>query len=272
MMQKNHLYVKIGMTINQEVVRTKCIIITGTSRGLGAAIAAKLLNPDNMLFCISRQENIRLINHARPENCPLEYLKVDLANLSNINALMGEIIQNRTGLNFTGYYLVNNAGMINPIKPIGKCTDEEIIANVTINSLAPLLLANSFIKHTNQFHGDKRIINISSGAGCNPHFGLGAYCSSKAALNMFTRCVGIEQKQQEYPVKIWALTPGIMDTDMQADIRGATRENFSESARFIELKNAGRLRTAEFVADKVIKLLFGEDLFVPGSLIDIRDL
>ena len=65
----------------------------------------------------------------------------------------------------------------------------------------------------------KRILNISSGAGRNPYEGWGAYCTTKAGLDHFSRVVAMEQANEQYPVEIVSIAPGIIDTDMQATIR-----------------------------------------------------
>ena len=88
------------------------------------------------------------------------------------------------------------------MKPIEKAESEQFITNVHINLLAPMILTSTFMKYTKDWKVDKRVINISSGAGKNPYFGWGAYCTTKAGVNMFTQCVATEEVEKEYPVKL----------------------------------------------------------------------
>ena len=62
-----------------------------------------------------------------------------------------------------------------------------------------MILTSTFMKHTKDWKVDKRVINISSGAGKNPYFGWGAYCTAKAGVNMFTQCVATEEVEKNIP-------------------------------------------------------------------------
>ena len=67
----------------------------------------------------------------------------------------------------------------------------------------------------------RRVVNISSGAASSPYAGWSVYCASKAGLDHFTRCVGLEQRGQAFPVTCIALAPGVIDTGMQEVIRAS---------------------------------------------------
>ncbi len=71
-----------------------------------------------------------------------------------------------------------------------------------------MLLSSAFIKHTKDWNVDKRIINISSGAAQNPYFGWAAYCTTKAGVNMLTKCIALEETDKKYPVKVISFAPG----------------------------------------------------------------
>ncbi len=250
--------------------KIKCIIVTGTSRGLGEALVVKLLNKSNILFTISRNDNEKLAFLAKKQSSKLANIKFDLNNLLEIEGLIEKIINDTEKLDIDGYYLINNAGILAPIKPIDKCLSGEIIKNFNVNALAPMIMTSCFIKMTNKFNVEKRVINISSGAGKKPYYGWGSYCSSKAAIDMFTRCIGVEQVNRKHPVKIISFAPGIIDTDMQAEIRRTKKEDFDQLERFVEFKEIGKLKSADFVAGKVIDLLYDEEI-ISGSLIDINE-
>nr|MDA3886122.1 SDR family NAD(P)-dependent oxidoreductase [Candidatus Delongbacteria bacterium] len=130
---------------------------------------------------------------------------------------------------------------------------------------------SKFIERTLNYSCEKRIINISSGAAKKPYDGWSTYCSSKAALDMLTRCVNVEQNKKEFPVNVISFDPGIMDTEMQNDIRQSNKEDFSQLSRFIDFKENGALLSAEFVADKVIEVL-SSDNFQTGEFIKVWDM
>lgn len=244
------------------------IIITGASKGLGYSIAKGLISKDNHLFCISRKKNESLTNAAQANNCLLDYYEYDLTDASGLDGLMQSIFDDISIKDGDTICLINNAGIVTPIKPADKCTSEEIAKNVAVNAIAPMILTSLFAKHTRDFKIEKRVINISSGAGKKPYYGWSIYCGSKAAVDLFTRCVSLEQQAREYPVKIISFAPGIVDTDMQQEIRSAAKEDFEQLERFVAFKNDGKLSRPEDVAEKVIGLIFDEE-FLDGGVIDI---
>jgi benzil reductase ((S)-benzoin forming) len=245
-------------------------IITGTSRGLGEAIAKKLLNANNFLICISRTRNYRLIDLAQEQKCKLTYIEFDLNKVNELDSLMKGVFKEVEQKNIESIHLVNNAGTVKPVKALEKHTAEEIINSFNVNIVSQALITSKFIEMTATFNCEKRIINISSGAAKKSYDGWSCYCSSKAALEMLTRCVSVEQNTKQFPVKILSFDPGIIDTDMQKEIRQSKIEDFSQLERFIDYKDKGKLLTTEFVAGKVIELL-QENSFPSGESIRIWD-
>lgn len=248
----------------------KCFIITGTSRGLGEALATQLIRDDHAVICIARNTNDALSKTAKERGAYLRQIAFDLNQVDEISAMVRDIIGDSFPAILDGYYLINNAGMLEPIKPLDRCESHEIAKNMTTNAVAPMVLTSTFIRVLEDVRCDKRVLNISSGAGRKPYDGWSCYSSSKAAIDMFTRCVALEQERREYPVKILSFAPGIVDTAMQGLIRTAKEEDFPQLQRFIDFKKNGKLRSPEFVADVIIKLLW-DDGISNGSLIDISE-
>ncbi len=246
-------------------------IVTGTSRGLGEALAYKLLDDNNHLICISRKKNMSLIAEAEKKNCQIQYYEYDLEDLTGLDALAVHIIKDIQEENADSISLINNAGILDPIKPIGKCASADIIRNINVNEIAPMIFTSLFINMFENFKCKKVIVNISSGAGKHPYYGWGCYCSSKAAIDMYTRTVGIEQMTKNNPVRIVAFAPGIIDTDMQAQIRQSSAEDFIQVERFKGFKESGALREPGIVAQKVIDIIMN-DRIETGAIIDIKDL
>ena len=246
-------------------------IITGTSKGLGESIAKKLISSDNYLFCISRTRNGELTCEAERNNCPIEYLEYDLELLEGIDHIIEKIFKNIKPSEANSICLINNAGVLDPIKPIGKCKSSDITSNMKINAIAPMVLSSQFISQTEKFECKRVIVNISSGAGKHPYFGWGCYCSSKAAIDMFTKCVGVEQVNKKNPVKIISFSPGIIDTGMQNQIRQSRVEDFTQVEKFKKFKEDRVLKEPDFVAEKVIKLIEKKEVD-SGTLLDIEKL
>lgn len=249
----------------------KNFIITGTSRGLGKALAKALIEEKHQVFCISRNKDPELMDFAKKNPGNLEFFEFDLADKEAIRPLMKEIFQKIALDKTDGVFLVNNAGILAPAKRLEDCKDEEILNNLQVNLGAPLILTSAFINLTQGFKGDKKVINISSGAGKKPHYGWSNYCAAKAGVNLFTQSVGLEQEKSEYPVKILSLAPAIMDTKMQEEIRSLDKKDFQELEKFKNYKKEGKLLDTEIVAEKVKELLLTGN-FEQGELLDVREL
>ncbi|MED1115285.1 (S)-benzoin forming benzil reductase [Bacillus paramycoides] len=246
------------------------VIITGTSQGLGEAIAAQLLEKNTTIISISRRENKELAKLAKQKNSHCIFHSLDLQDVHNLETHFNEIFSSIKKDTVSSIHLINNAGTVAPMKPIEKSESELLITNVHINLLAPMILTSTFMKHTKNWKVEKRVINISSGAGKNPYFGWGAYCTTKAGVNMFTQCVATEEVEREFPVKIVAFAPGVVDTNMQKQIRGANKEDFTNLDRFTALKAEGKLLSPEYVAKAIRNLLETKD-FPQGEVIRIDE-
>lgn len=244
-------------------------IITGTSRGLGQALAKKLLQTNNNLICLSRKRNTALMDYAKEKGCPLRYIPCDLGQVDQLDEIVDQIFEGISLKKGDSIYLINNAGTVNPIGPAENNKAADISDCFHINTLAPIILTSKFISKTTHYDCIKRVLNISSGAGRNPYDGWSCYCSTKAAVDMFTKCVAIEQEKRVYPVQIMSLAPGVIDTDMQSVIRQSSENDFSQLEKFIGLKESGRLMSPDLVAEKIIDLILSR--FVQGGILDIRD-
>lgn len=225
--------------------------ITGTSRGLGKAFAEHLLEtPDNKVIGISRQKTIEHPNY--------NHFYIDLTDPQAVSNFKFELHSNAKKI-----FLINNAGALGFIKPIGKLNADTIIKNYTLNLIAPSILTNAFIACYNTTDAEKIIVNISSGAGKNPIDGWAFYCASKAGLDMFSRVVDSEQKirstQPQESIhkgfKIFSIAPGVVDTEMQMEIRKASKEDFSRIDDFIQYKTGNQLASPQIVSQKYIKVL-----------------
>lgn len=248
----------------------KYFIVTGTTRGLGEAIVLELLDRQHCLFCISRQENPILLEEARNKQCTLYYITCDLNDIHRLSQVMEEIFQKIDRTDCQGLYLVNNAGVVDPIKPVERCDDTDMISNIHVNLMAPMLLTSAFVRLGSDYSGKKRVLNISSGAGKNPYYGWSSYCSAKAGLDLFTRCASLEAQEQNTGVEYMAFAPGIVDTGMQARIRETEAKDFIQVERFIDFKESGVLLAPEMVAGLVAQLLLHKE-WGENPVVDIRE-
>jgi benzil reductase ((S)-benzoin forming) len=133
-----------------------------------------------------------------------------------------------------------------------------------------MVITNVFLNKTEYVEAEKCIVNVSSGAANRAISGWSSYCSTKAGLDMFTKTVGLEQQQKQFPTTVISFSPGIMDTTMQTTIRSKTEKEFESVQTFQAYKEEGMLRTPTFVAEALLKFL-KEDL-INGEIYDIKQL
>jgi benzil reductase ((S)-benzoin forming) len=127
-----------------------------------------------------------------------------------------------------------------------------------------------FLSRTEKLTLPRRIINISSGAATAPYAGWGCYCSTKAGLEMLTRCAAAEQIQRDQPAHICAVAPGVLDTDMQRQVRETTAALFPRRQKFVRLHETGALATPLSVARRLLALDEAGHL-EPGRCHDLRE-
>ena len=219
-------------------------IITGGSKGLGAAIIRQLLAARSCgsLHFPQRERDLAPRGAAHGRSADLPRLRLGANRKAWIRS-WSESSANMDGV--ASITLINNAGMLEPMTSIGRADPDDLQRSLQVNLVAPAVLTNSFIRLTQAWPIMKRVVGISSGAGRKPYPGWGAYCTAKAGLDMLTRCVGVEQLNQPHPVLICSVAPGVVDTDMQREIRAASEEDFPQVGRFVQLKEQGELRSPE---------------------------
>lgn len=236
----------------------KKAIVTGHSKGLGAGITAALLTEGYNVLGLSRS--------ALPGfESGLEQVALDLGDADALLAWLdgGELESFLEGAESA--LLVNNAGIVEPIAPLGRQGAAAIARAVTVNISAALVLADAFAASSADI-ADRRLAHISSGAGRHAYTGWSVYCATKAALDHHANGV----HEDALPgMKIESLAPGVIDTGMQSTIRGSSVEDFALRAQFVELKETGALADPETVGAKIVAHMIGEK-FGTETITDIR--
>lgn len=245
------------------------VILTGHSQGLGAALAAALLARGDQVLALSRSGNPEL---AQAFGAGLTERSVDLSDMSALTDwLAGDEMSGFLGGADTAV-LINNAGVVNPIGPPGRQGVAQIAQAVALNVSAPLMLSDAFLQATGPHGvsatGDRRIMHISSGAARNAYAGWSIYCATKAALDQHARSV-VEDSIEA--LRIESLAPGVIDTQMQAQIRTTSADRFPAKERFEAMKRDGALASAEASAAVIAAHLYA-DQFGRDTATDIRQL
>jgi benzil reductase ((S)-benzoin forming) len=249
----------------------KHYIITGASSGIGAALAIQLLSDNSVLHVVSRRNNEALGEICLERGYPLYSYRYDLSDLPGLDslweAISGRILRHAV----EEMTLINNAGVIDPVGPVETAETRDIIRNVNVNLLAPLLLTKHFSRMAANLNVKGLIVNISSGAAVTPYYGWSSYCTSKAGLEMFTRCAALESGSSDGNIKVIAVAPGIVDTAMQERIRSLDETLFPMKKKFVHYKDSGHLLSPEAAASKLVELINRPSLG-NGLIADLRSL
>ena len=235
------------------------LILTGHSKGLGRAILDTYLQKEGFeILAISRT----CLGLGFPQ---LKEISLDFSELDKLEKVLETLFPKG---DFEEIHLINNAGWIGEIKPVGKLQPSNLKKLMSINLLAPICLTNAFVAAYQNRNSKRIVCNISSGAAHKPVSGWSEYCSSKAALAMFSMVC--EKENEHTGIRFFSLAPGIVDTGMQGEIRSVREDDFPDLERFKSYKSQGALSSAEAVSRKIDYLLSNPDKF-EGVLQDVRD-
>jgi len=249
----------------------KYAIITGSSRGLGEAIAKRMLEEKVKVIGVARSENEELKMLAKQLGGEYHFYPCNLASTTEIRSVFHEISDLTINEQTEQVYLINNAGMIEPIETAGQLDDQAISTNVQVNLTAPIQISNLFLHKAKDSRTPLSIVNVTSGAAERPVHGWSLYCSTKAGINMFTKTTGLELENQQSQIKVIGYSPGIMDTEMQSTIRSSSEEAFAELDTFKDYKEKGMLRTPTVVANALVLLIL-EGKVDNGKIYYVNDL
>jgi benzil reductase ((S)-benzoin forming) len=245
-------------------------IITGASRGMGLAIAEQLLDSGHELLCISRKTNVALQERAASLGIACEQWPHDLARAAAAASRMQTWLQAKEPDGYAGVTLINNAALLPKVAPLANIGADDIADAMRVNLEAPILLTAAFLRATASWKTPRKVLNISSGLGRRPMASQALYCAAKAGMDHYTRCVALEEAREPNGAKACSLAPGVIDTDMQVQLRGSDAGQFPDIGVFTGMKEQGVLASPADAARKVIAYLQRPD-FGGNPVGDIRD-
>ncbi|MEX0779181.1 MAG: (S)-benzoin forming benzil reductase [Balneolales bacterium] len=249
----------------------KHVIITGASKGFGLSLARKMIGTGQCYHLIARSRMDDLVSDIEKQGATVFQYTFDLSQTAEIEGLMNRIAENIAPETTTFVALINNAGMLSPIGPMGKYDAGTYHKNLQVNFTAPAMLSHGLIANFQHYKATKRIVMVSSGAANNPYYGWSHYCSTKAGVDMLTKCIALEQSKMEFPVQCISFNPGRMETDMQREIRKVSKDDFEMVEDFIRAKNQGELGDPDIIAAMLAEQLFAKN-FPNGEIVSRKQL
>ena len=237
-------------------------IITGASRGLGRAMAEQLSQHGGYtVLGISRQA----------PSAPFEQWTCDLAEPQPVAERLRHWLASFDASQFTSASLINNATLLSALEPLAEADLAMLSRAARVGLEAPLLLSAAFLRATQGWASRRRVLHISSGLGRRGMAAAASYCAVKAGLDNLARAQALEEALQANGARVCSLAPGVIDTDMQVQLRGADPQAFPDHDAFVQMKSGGGLDSAAVAAGKVLACLERAD-FGANPVADVRDL
>jgi benzil reductase ((S)-benzoin forming) len=227
-------------------------VVTGVSRGLGAALAGELLERSFTVVGIGRTSNPALIGER------YVFVRFDLVDIARIDAVLAPALEALKEREFASVCLLNNAATVDAVGTIGRLAASEIASALAVNLTAPVALANLFCRVFADAEIPRRVINISSGAAQTTLPGEAVYCVAKAGIEMLTRALAADLQAPNF--RAITLRPGVMDTDMQLHARSQPPDLLPSVELFKGFHREGRLVAPAVVASKIASRLVVGDV------------
>ena len=191
----------------------KVVVITGASRGIGAAAAQVFVRAGAKVALLARSEaDIQVL--AAGLGTDAMALVCDVAQAASVAAAMAAVIARWGRIDV----LINNAGVIEPIARIAD-TDPAAWSHAMDVNLKGVFYGMRYAIPVMRAQGAGTILTVSSGAAHTPLEGWAAYCASKAGAAMLTRAAHLEEAA--HGLRIMGMSPGTVATEMQVVIKAS---------------------------------------------------
>ncbi|MGW8186240.1 MAG: SDR family NAD(P)-dependent oxidoreductase [Desulfobacterales bacterium] len=217
-------------------------IVTGASRGVGAAAARWLAGAGTAVTLIARsQKELRHEAEAIDRSGgDCIFVTGDVSDPSFCRSAVEKTLARFHRLDA----LVNNAGIVEPLARAAEASPADWHYNIEVNLLGPAYMSMAAIPELRGRGG--RIVNVSSGAAYHVIAAASAYCAAKAALNQFSRVLAAEEPD----LTVIAVRPGVVNTRMQELLRseGSVKMPPEQADFYRDLKTAGRLEPPQVPA------------------------
>lgn len=247
-------------------------IVTGASRGLGAEIvnqlSARVAEGSHFVLCGRDEKKLNEKCRSLKEKFPSHQFEKFVGNnatctFEDYAKLLTNARARCVGIKCA--VLVHNAGSLGSVDVHLKDLTDSALLDTFLqeNVRSVILLSSAFLANCDSTVS-KFIINISSACGLQPFSGLGLYCTSKAARDMYFKCLAKENPE----TKVLQYAPGPLETDMMAQLRTSPLSVVTEMAE--SCRSSGRLLSVQQTTEKLCEII-DRSQFTSGDHIDYFD-
>jgi benzil reductase ((S)-benzoin forming) len=234
------------------------IFVSGASSGIGRALLHTLPFDDARTIDISRRGAADCEHFAADLADPADWRRVDDLFQREIPDFSGERV-----------IFIHSAGTLEPMGFAGEVDAAGYTRNVLLNSAAPQVLGDAFLRAVAKGRANARLTFISSGAASSVYEGWTSYGAGKAAVDQWVRTAGAEQERRGGRCRVLSVAPGVVATEMQEQIRSMPASAFPDVGKFVDLHQGGELREPGVVARELWAVIDGTH--ANGAVLDLRD-
>ena len=241
-------------------LKDRRILITGAASGIGAATARRFAGAGARVGLLDRdRDGLQAVRRDIGDTCAIAV--ADVSRVTEVAAAVAQVARGIGGLDG----VVNCAG-IDLLRPFADMAPAEWQRILDVNLNGPMHVCHAVLPLLRQAGGGT-IVNVSSGAGLRPLEHRTAYCSSKAALVMFSKALAIDLAADN--VRVNAICPGIIETPLFRTSYETMPDPDAELARILDRYVIKRVGRPEEIAAAALFLTSAESAYVTGAALAV---
>jgi NAD(P)-dependent dehydrogenase (short-subunit alcohol dehydrogenase family) len=225
-------------------LRGRTAVITGASRGIGAALVLDWSRRGLRLGICARSAPVL------DDGPTVVSARLDVTDEKALGEFVARVEERFGDIDCW----VNNAGVLEPIAPLRDVASDDFRRHLDVNLTGVFLGTRAYVRHLRARGRGGVLLNLSSGAAQSAYAGWSAYCAAKAGVERLTECVQLEEA--EIGLRAHSVAPGVVDTAMQELIRATPAERFPSLPRFLALQREDGFNTPAFVAERLLAIAF----------------
>lgn len=240
----------------------RLVLLSGASRGLGAALAAGWRRDGWRVLTLSRS--------CPAGTAPGDWILVDLAEPVAAAGRLAEALAGIDPAAVDELIVLHNAATLEPLGPVERAPAAALAAGLQTNLVAGVTLLATAMAHFRASAGRKVVAHVSSGAALRSHAGLTVYGAAKAGMDHVIRGLAADEARQARPFLPVSLDPGALDTAMQQRLRDASPDEHPGAADFAQRHRTGQLGQVDAVA-ATLRAILASPRLQPGARHHVRD-